>query len=195
VTLIVQVPAGATVVQLFVCEKDVGFVPAIATLEITRLPEPVFVTVTAVGDELVPTVCAANVTLVGAKLIAGAEVVPVQVSPAVCGEPAALSETLTRAENEAAERGVQVTVIVQLPPIETPVPQLFVCAKSVGLVPAIVMLLMFSRALPVFETVTGDDGLVLPTSTLPNATDDGERLIPGTPAPHALTPPVTRMCG
>jgi hypothetical protein len=195
VTLIVQVPAGATVPQLFACENEVALVPVIVTLEMIRLPEPVLVTVTACGDELVPTVWAAKVRLVGAKLIPGAEVVPVQVSPTVCGEPAALSETFIRAENEAAERGVQVTVIVQLPPANTDVPQLLDWAKSAGFVPVIVMLFIFSRALPVLESVTNDEGLVLPTSTLPKATDDGDRLIPGVPAPHALTPFVTRMCG
>ncbi len=56
VTLMVQVPAGATDAQLLVCEKEVELPPLIVTLVIVRVPLPGFETVTAVGKELVPTV-------------------------------------------------------------------------------------------------------------------------------------------
>ena len=80
VTLMVQVPDGTTVEQLFVWVKDVEFPPVGTTAVMTRLPEPGFDTVTAVGDELVPTVCAANAIFVGENPICGVAVVPVQVS-------------------------------------------------------------------------------------------------------------------
>lgn len=70
VTLIVQVPEAAIVVtQLFVCVKLVLFPPVTATFVITKFALPVFVTVTEVGLELVPTVIAENVMDVGVKLI------------------------------------------------------------------------------------------------------------------------------
>jgi hypothetical protein len=56
VTLIVQVPAGATVPQLFVCEKLLAAPVKTCTSEIVSGALPVFVTVTAWGAELVPTV-------------------------------------------------------------------------------------------------------------------------------------------
>lgn len=53
--------------------------------------------------------------------------------------------------------GVKVTVMVQLPPAPSEVPQLLVCAKS----PADTMLAIFSVAVPLFVRVTGNGALVV----------------------------------
>ncbi len=88
---------------------------------------------------------------------------------------------LTVAENDAADRGVQVTVMVQLPPAATCEPQLLVCAKSDGFVPARAMLVKTKAPVPVFLSVTADGALVFPTVTFPNATDEGTRETAGGP--------------
>ena len=50
--------------------------------------------------------------------------------------------------------GVNVTLIVQLPPAATEVPQVLVCAKSPLFVPVIPILLMVRAVLPLFVNVT-----------------------------------------
>jgi hypothetical protein len=97
---------------------------------------------------------------------------------------------------DAAESGVQVTTMLQLPPTATAGPQLFDMPKSVGFVPARVMPLPLKLSCPVpeFVSLTVVDGLVLPTRTLPNATDVGARVTAGVPTTAQL-PPVMRGCG
>ena len=50
--------------------------------------------------------------------------------------------------------GLKVTLIVQWPPGETPVPQLFAWLKSAAFFPVILMLATLSVKWPVFVTVT-----------------------------------------
>ncbi len=183
--MIAQVPAGATDAQLLVCEKLVELPSLIATLVIVSVPLPGFETVIAVGDELVPTVCAANVTLVGLKLICGVAVTPVQVIETAWGEAAALSVMLIDAENAAAESGAQVVTRVQLPPGRIKLPQLFDCEKSAVLAPVNPILEMVRVPVPVFVSVTFLGGLTLPTKTLPKARLAGLRETVGVPAPLA----------
>ncbi len=85
--------------------------------------------------------------LVGERLTAGA--VPVPLRPTVCGLPAALSLMLSVALRVPVAVGVKVTLIEQLAPAATDVPQLLVWAKSVGFVPPIVMLVMLRVEVPV----------------------------------------------
>ena len=66
--------------------------------------------------------------------------IPVPVSVTDCGLPAELSETVTEAERAPAAVGANVTMIVQVPDAGTLDPQLFVCPKSPGFVPVMVML-------------------------------------------------------
>ena len=54
----------------------------------------------------------------------------------------------------AATVGVKVTLMVQFAPAATLVPQVLVCAKSPGLAPVTVILLMVSVEPPVFDRVT-----------------------------------------
>ncbi len=80
---------------------------------------------------------------------------PVPVSVAVCGELASLSVTVSVAEKLVAEAGVKVTEIVHCAPAASVVPQVvaFVVAKSAGLAPAMVIAMLFTGAVPVFESV------------------------------------------
>jgi hypothetical protein len=179
----VQVPAGATEVQLLACENEVELPPLMTMPENVNVPLPVFVTVTGVGEEFVPTVCAAKAMLVGAKLMAGVAVTPVQVIETVWGEPAALSVMLMEAENAAAERGAQVATMVQLPPAKTELPQLLDCEKSAVFAPVRPMLAMVSVPAPVFVRVTLFVALMLPTFTLPKARLAGLKETTGVPPP------------
>jgi hypothetical protein len=68
----------------------------------------------------------------------------------VCGDPTALSVTLTDAVREPVPEGVNVTVMMQLPPASTLDPQVFVWKKSAAFAPVKVMFEMVSVAPPVF---------------------------------------------
>ncbi len=67
-----------------------------------------------------------------------------------CGLPVALSVTLNVPLRVPVAVGVKVTLMVQLAPAATLVPQLFVCAKS----PLVPTELMVRAPLPVFVSVT-----------------------------------------
>jgi hypothetical protein len=85
------------------------------------------------------------------------EAVPVPVKPTFCVLPATLpllSVTTSVALRLPAAAGVKVTLIEQLPPAATELPQVLVWAKSLALVPAIARLVIFKAALPVFVRVT-----------------------------------------
>jgi hypothetical protein len=73
-----------------------------------------------------------------------------------------LSPMLKVAEREPVAVGVNVTPIEQFPPATTPDPQLFVCWKSLGLVPPTEIPVMLSAALPELVSITLCTGLVLP---------------------------------
>jgi len=88
--------------------------------------------------------------------------VPVPVSVAVCGDPAALSATDSVALRPVAEAGVNVTEMEQLAPAARDVPQVLVWAKSLGSEPVIVMPVMASAALPVLESVAVCAAVVVP---------------------------------
>jgi len=78
---------------------------------------------------------------------------PVPVSVTVWGEGLLLSATVSVAVRVFADAGVKVMERVQLEAAARVVPQLLVWAKSVGLEPSIVMPVMFSGALPEFDSV------------------------------------------
>ena len=80
-----------------------------------------------------PTTWLAKVRLVGEMLTAGAVPVPVRLT--LWGLPVALSARVTAALRVPLAVGVKVTLIVQLAPAATELPQLLVCAKSLALVP------------------------------------------------------------
>ena len=70
------------------------------------------------------------------------------------GLPAALSVMARAAERLLAADGVNLTLMVQLEPAATVVPQLLVWAKSPALVPKTAMLEMFKAELPELLRVT-----------------------------------------
>jgi len=63
--------------------------------------------------------------------------------------------------------GLNVTLIVQLLPAATELPQVFVWVKSPGLVPVTAMLVMLSVPVPVLVSVTDFVEPLFPTFTLP----------------------------
>ena len=90
-------------------------------------------------------------------------VVPVPLRMAVCGDPEALSETEIVAEKLAAEAGVKVIEMVQEEPAARVDPQVVAdCAKSLGFVPAMLIAMPVSGALPVFCSVADCGAEVVP---------------------------------
>lgn len=103
--------------------------------------------------------------------------VPDPCKPTVCGLPPPLSLIDREAEKLAFDGGVKVTLMVQLcwVPRDPETGQLFVCAKSVGSVPAMVIEVMLSEL--VFDplvSVTVICGLVVPTVTVPKFNEVGD---------------------
>jgi len=150
VTLKVHVPLGATLpAQLFVWAKSVELVPVKLTFEITTVPVVLtLVRVNVCGLLVVPTVCAANVRLVGESDTA----VPIPLKVTVCGLLVALSVMVTAAVRVLMVVGLKVTLIEQLAPAASDVPQLLVSEKSFVFVPVMAML--------VIVTTTVEEGLV-----------------------------------
>jgi hypothetical protein len=83
----------------------------------------------------------------------GTGVVPVPFKDTVCGEPLALSVTLSVAESVIADAGVNVTEMVQDPAGASVVPQVVVSANDVGLLPASETAMPVRVAVPGFESV------------------------------------------
>lgn len=126
VTLRAQLAPDATLLpQLFVWEKSAESVPVRPRLVMLRVAVPVFESVTLCGALVVPTFCWPNVRLEGERLTTGAAT-PVPVKPTVCGLPLALSLIVSVALREPAAAGVNVTLMAQLAPAATELPQVFV---------------------------------------------------------------------
>ena len=154
-TLIVQVPPAATELpQLLVWAKSLGFVPVSAILVMVKAALPVLVRVMVWAALVAPTAWLANVRLVGERLADGIAPCPSRRGSRVWGLPLALSATLSEAVQLPLAEGLKVTLIVQLAPAATELPQLLVWAKSLGLAPVSARLEMLKAALPVLVTVT-----------------------------------------
>jgi hypothetical protein len=188
VTVILQLAPAATLVpQVFVCENDVGFVPAMempcpAPFRLSA-PVPVFLSVMAWVAAEEPTAVLANVNVAGVRLTAGAGATPVPESAAVCGEPLALSATLTVAESAPVAAGLKVTVMLQLDPAATLVPQVLVWENDVGFVPAMLMPcpvpFRLSAPVPVFLSEMAWVAAEEPTVVLAKVRVAGVRLTAG----------------
>jgi hypothetical protein len=113
----------------------------------------------------------------GERLMTGATPTPER--PTVCGLPPALSVMVTDAVRLPLAVGVNITLIVQLPPAASELPHVFVCAKSPAFAPVIAMLDRLKPALPVLPRVTVWGALVEPTAWFPKARLAGERLALG----------------
>src|SRR6266581_3490176 len=104
------------------------------------------------------------------------ESAPVPVRVTVCGLPVALSFTLSVALLVPLADGENVTLMVQLAPWATELPQLLVWAKSPLFDPVKPMLVMLKEDEPLLVNVTGCDGLVVPTCCVEKAKEPGDRL-------------------
>ncbi len=168
-TLMVQVPKAATLAPQLVVDTLKSPVVEIETLVSATFRW--FVSVNTFAGLVVPTVRAAYVTLAGVN---AAGIPPVPDSATVCGLFEALSLIVSVPVSTPTTVGVKVTLIWQVFPTASVLPQGFVAAASAKS-PLVVMLLMFSVALPVLLTVTVFPALVSPTTTLPHAREVGDR--------------------
>ena len=99
---------------------------------------------------------------------------PVPLSATVCVPAPPPPVTFSVAVFDPVEVGLNTTLIVQVAPTPTEVPQVLVCENWPGVVPESVMLVIGSATLPVFVTVTDCAALVVPCVWLLNATDVGD---------------------
>src|SRR5579859_3058558 len=129
-----------------------------------------------------PTVVLGKVSEVGEGLTIGLGTVPPPERATVCGDPLALSATLTAAESAPAAVGVNLTVMVQEAAPARLAPQLLVSVKEVALVPVMVIPLIVNGSVPVFLSVTVCVGSDVPTRVLAKVSDVGERLATGATA-------------
>src|ERR1700677_58718 len=159
VTLIVQLALGAKVAEQLLTSAKSPVVWSVPTLNATF---PVFVRVTACVALEVPTCCAENVRLVGAREAIAPEPVPLRWM--TWGEPAALSTTRIDPVRVPAVIGVKVTDNVQLAAAGTPAPQLSVSAKS----PPVVIDEIANDALPILRSRVVCAWLVVPTACAAN---------------------------
>lgn len=97
VTEITQLaPAASDVPQALVSAKALTFVPPSVTPVIVSVALPVFDSVTGIAAAVLPMSVLGNVTVAGERLATGAgTAVPVALNVVICGEPAALSATLS----------------------------------------------------------------------------------------------------
>jgi len=125
VTFTVQLVLAVRLVpQLLVCAKS----PLAVMLETFAAAVPLFDTVTGWDVLLLPSTCAAKVSVLGDAAMTGA--IPVPVRETLCGLFEALSVMVSTPLREPLAVGVNVTLTVQLELPATLAPQLLVCAKS-----------------------------------------------------------------
>jgi hypothetical protein len=118
----------------------------------------------------------------------GVTAVPVPLNVVICGEPVALSATITVALKLAVDAGVKVTEMVHVALAASVAPHVVVSEKSLGFIPLIVMPEMFSVELLVFESVRFGAVTEVLTVWLPNINVEGESIavgvsVAGMPAP------------
>lgn len=101
----------------------------------------------------------------------------------------ALSAMLTDALRAPTAVGVNVTLIEQLAPAKTLLPQVFVWEKSPEFVPARPTLVMLREAFPVLVSVTGCAALVVPVFCEAKAILVAERLTAGVGVGVGVLPP------
>jgi hypothetical protein len=179
----VQEPPAPTLgPQLFVCEKSPGLAPLIATAEMVRVPVPVFLRTTDCDAVAVPTVVDAKFSEVGVSVTAGAAATPVPETGTDWGEPVALSAMFTKAVRLPAAVGLNVTVMLQLPPTLTLVPHPLVREKSAGFAPDKVTEDTERGAVPLFVRLMAWETLTVATVWLANVSDIGLSATEGEPA-------------
>lgn len=101
-------PAANVGPQVFSASKSAGFVPVSVIEDSVNVAVPLFVRMTGCASEVVPCFVVGKAMLVVLNLTEGA-LVPVPVSVTFCGDPAAVSVTLSVPESAAAEVGANAT--------------------------------------------------------------------------------------
>jgi hypothetical protein len=159
-------PAATLVPQLLVCAKFVALVPPSVIDVMDSAALPVFVNCT---------VCAALVTVAGvvklsdpgvSKMLGAVGAVATPASGSICGDVPALSAITRAAAKLPALEDEKVTDRLQLAPAARLVPQVFVCAKADGLVPARAIEVIVSAAVPVFCSCTICAALGVPATAV-----------------------------
>ena len=190
VTLMVQLPLAATEPpQVVVWPKSPELVPERAIPVMVKAVLPVLFRVTVCPALVVPRFWLVKVRLDAVRPATGPLPVPAKVM--VWGLPVALSVMVTDAERDPGAVGEKVTLIVQLFPIVTGLPQVLVWAKSPEFVPVTVTAVIFNVAFPVLFTVTVWAVLVEPTFCALKVKFEAVRPTTG-PLPVPLKP---KVCG
>jgi hypothetical protein len=101
-------PPASVAPQVFSASKSVGLVPASAIDVSVRVAVPELVSVTGIAAEVVPCVVVGKARLVTLSLTEGAAV-PVPVRATFCGDPLAVSVTLSVAVSALAVAGLKAT--------------------------------------------------------------------------------------
>jgi hypothetical protein len=172
VTEIVQLDNAARVApHVVVCAKSAGLAPVRDTPMLVSVALPGFESVMICAAVVVFTVVDAKVSVAGVSEACAAVPVPVRLAVWV----AALLATDRVPVNVAADVGVNVTRMVQLPGAERVVPQVLVSAKSWGLAPAMLMAMPVRGAVPVFARLMDIEPLVTLTCVLGKVTEVGVR--------------------
>jgi hypothetical protein len=162
--------------------------PSVADPPVAEQDAPFVATQVSVTDVPAVTVAALALTetLSGTKPESGTS----------AGAPPAL--TFSAAVLDPAEVGVNTTLIVQLDPTVSEVPQVLVCENCGASVPESAMLVMGSATVPVFVTVTDMGALATPAVSLPKSRAVGDTAsLSATPDPLSATlrvaapPPLT----
>jgi hypothetical protein len=136
VTLIVQeLLAASELPHVVVSRKSPGLAPVNEMPLIVRAAFPVLLSVTVWAALVVLRFCRLKVRLAGETLAMGALPVPVKFT--ICGLVVALSEITNEAVSVPGPVGVNVIVIVQVPPAGTELPQVFVSVKAPAFAPVI----------------------------------------------------------
>ena len=124
---------------------------------------PPLVSVIASAADAVACSVVGKVMLVALSFSAGAAV-PVPVNVTFCGDPAALSVTLSVAESDAADAGLNPAYSVHEAPAASEVPHVPISTNEVGLVPPSAIEVIVSVAVPAFLSVIASALLVAPTT-------------------------------
>jgi len=132
--------------------KSDALVPVMVVLLILRVDVPVFLKVTVWAADVAKSTVTGNVS----ELTEGEAIgpLPLPVNDTDCGLPEALSVTRRLPLLVPVAVGLKVTLIVQLALIASANPQLLVCEKSPGFVPARAILVIDNAAVPAFLSVT-----------------------------------------
>lgn len=153
VTLMVQfAPMASVEGHALVCANELAFVPNREMLLKLSAAVPVFESVSVCAVLVVPTVVDGNISVDGASVGCGTPVT-VPATVAVWLPAVALSATVRVAAKVPTEVFTSPSVILQVAPAASVVPQLLLCVKAVGFAPPSVMDVIVNVVAPVFVSV------------------------------------------